>query len=151
MLIRTPFLEIYMYYLKTEASFDSAHFLYGYKGKCSNIHGHRWKIEVTVRSSSLQETGNQKGMIMDFSDLKKEVKAIADYYDHALIFEENTLKSDTLQCLERDGFRLIKISFRPTAENFAKHFYTLLKEKGCQVSRVSVYETPNNCAVYEED
>ncbi len=140
-----------MYYLKTEASFDSAHFLYGYEGKCSNIHGHRWKIEVTVGSKSLQESGNQMGMIMDFSDLKREVKAIADHYDHALIFEKNTLKSDTLSCLKRDGFRLIEIPFRPTAENLSKYFYMLLKEKNCRISNVSVYETPNNCAVYEED
>ena len=56
-----------MYFLKTEAAFDSAHFLYGYEGKCSNIHGHRWKIEVTVQNAFLQRNGQKKGMIMDFT------------------------------------------------------------------------------------
>ena len=47
-----------MFELKTSASFDSAHFLSGYQGKCSNLHGHRWKIEVTVGQETLQEEGN---------------------------------------------------------------------------------------------
>ena len=51
---------------KSEFSFDSAHFLYGYEGKCSNIHGHRWKVEVTVKNAFLQRNGQNKGMIMDF-------------------------------------------------------------------------------------
>ena len=46
-----------MYQLTTHASFDSAHFLSGYEGKCSNIHGHRWKLEVTVQSETLEQTG----------------------------------------------------------------------------------------------
>ena len=87
---------------------------------------------------------------MDFSDLKKTVRTIADHYDHSLIYEKNTLKSDTLECLKRDGFRLIEMPFRPTAENFARHFYTVLYERGYRVSKVSVYETPENCAMYEE-
>ncbi len=139
-----------MYFLKTTASFDSAHFLHGYNGKCSNIHGHRWTIEVTIKSNVLQSKGQQNGMIMDFSDLKKTLKDIADYYDHSLIYEVNTLKTDTFDCLKRDGFRLIEIPFRPTAENMSKHFFMLLKEKGFQPSNVAVYETPNNCAMYEE-
>lgn len=58
-----------MYFLKSEFSFDSAHFLYGYEGKCSNIHGHRWKVEVTVKNAFLQRNGQNKGMIMDFSEI----------------------------------------------------------------------------------
>ena len=142
--------SVLMYYLKAEASFDSAHFLYGYEGKCSNIHGHRWKIEVTVQNAFLQRNGQQKGMIMDFSDLKRAVRLIAEHYDHSLIYEKNTLKSDTLECLKRDGFRLIEMPFRPTAENLARQFFTALKERGYRVSRVAVYETPENCAMYDE-
>ena len=81
-----------MYYLKTQAAFDAAHFLHDYDGKCSNIHGHRWTIEVTVQNAFLQRSGQQKGMIMDFADLKKVVKTIADHYDHSLIYEKNKLK-----------------------------------------------------------
>ena len=60
-----------MYYLKTEQSFDSAHFLHGYSGKCANIHGHRWRIVVTIKSDKLLDDPQNNGMIIDFSDLKK--------------------------------------------------------------------------------
>lgn len=140
-----------MYFLKAEFSFDSAHFLYGYEGKCSNIHGHTWRVEVTVKSDLLQNSRQQKGMIMDFSDLKKTLAVIAERYDHALIFEKNTLKQDTKDCLKRDGFRLVELPFRPTAENLARHFFMEVKESGCTPHNVTVYETPNNCAMYEED
>ncbi len=140
-----------MYFLKSETSFDSAHFLYGYDGKCSNIHGHRWKIEVTVKDLSLQKDGQTKGMIIDFGDLKKALKSMADNFDHALIYETGTLKKDTLECLLRDGFRLVELPYRPTAENLARHFYQLLKKSGFNLHNVKVYETPNNCAMFEED
>ena len=139
-----------MYFLKTEAAFDSAHFLYGYEGKCSNIHGHRWKIEVTVQNAFLQRNGQNKGMIMDFADLKKALQLIADHYDHSLIYEKNTLKPDTMELLKRDGFRLVELPFRPTAENLSRHFFMILKERGFRPHNVTVNETPNNCAMYEE-
>ena len=139
-----------MYFLKAEASFDAAHFLHGYDGKCSNIHGHRWRIVATVQNAFLQRSGQQKGMIMDFSDLKKAVRTIADHYYHSLIYEKNTFKSDTLECLKRDGFKMLELPFRPTAENFARHFFIVLKERGYRVSNMTVYETPENCAMYEE-
>lgn len=60
-----------MYILKTEQSFDSAHFLSGYDGKCSNIHGHRWTVEIEIQSETLNSTGKLRGMIVDFGDLKK--------------------------------------------------------------------------------
>lgn len=140
-----------MYMLKTSAEFDSAHFLHGYEGKCANIHGHRWKIEVSVKSDTLIEEGKKRGMIIDFGDLKHEVRALADSFDHALIYETGSLKAATLAALKDENFRLIEVTFRPTAENFAKHFYTVLKEKGLDVKSVTVYETPQNCAVYEEE
>ena len=139
-----------MYFLKAEASFDAAHFLHDYDGKCSNIHGHRWRIIATIQNAFLQRNGQQKGMIMDFSELKKALRIIADHYDHSLIYEKNTFKSDTLDCLKRDGFRMVELPFRPTAENMARHFYMVLKERGYRVSNVTVYETPENCAMYEE-
>ena len=74
-----------MYILKTSAAFDSAHFLKGYNGKCANIHGHRWTIEVRAGSDTLIDNGEKRGMVIDFGDLKKEVRALADSFDHALI------------------------------------------------------------------
>ena len=137
-----------MFRLKTAAAFDSAHFLAGYEGKCANIHGHRWMIEVTV-TGELKTEGPKRGMVVDFGDLKKAVKALADSYDHTLIFEEGTLTEASLAALGEQGFSLTPVSFRPTAENLARHFFGLLCDEGFGVSSVAVYETPENCAVYE--
>jgi len=138
-----------MFYLKTEAYFDSAHFLSGYEGKCANLHGHRWKIEVTAAKEELQAAGQYRGMVIDFGDLKKILRDIAESFDHSLIYEENTLKAKTVEALSEENFRMIAVSFRPTAECFAKYFYTLLADSGIPVKSVAVYETPENCAVYE--
>lgn len=139
-----------MYSLKAKASFDSAHFLHGYEGKCANIHGHRWVIETQISAEGLQKDGVCRDMLIDFSELKKAVRFIADSYDHALIYEKNTLRSATVEALVSEGFSLICVEFRPTAENFARHFYKELHKKGLPVSSVTVYETPDNAAVYEE-
>jgi 6-pyruvoyltetrahydropterin/6-carboxytetrahydropterin synthase len=140
-----------MYIIKTEESFDSAHFLAGYDGKCSNLHGHRWRVLVEVCSDHLQDEGQLRGMVTDFGDIKQDLKELADSFDHALIYEQGTLREKTLQALQEEQFHLIEVPFRPTAENFAKHFFGLLREKGYRVKTVEVYETPNNCAIYTEE
>lgn len=139
-----------MYQLTTHASFDSAHFLSGYEGKCRNLHGHRWKLEVTVNSEKLAEEGQIRGMIVDFGELKRDVKNLADEFDHCLIMERGTLKEKTMKALKEEEFRIIQVEFRPTAENFARYFYERIKKLGYQVSLVKVYETPNNMAGYGE-
>ncbi len=139
-----------MYVLKANAAFDSAHFLYGYEGKCANIHGHRWVIEAEVSGDNLQQEGTQRGMLIDFGDLKNALRSLADNFDHALIYEKGSLREKTLQALNEEGFRLIELHCRPTAENLAKLFYEGLKWKCLPVTRITVYETPDNCAVYEE-
>jgi 6-pyruvoyltetrahydropterin/6-carboxytetrahydropterin synthase len=140
----------YMYILKAEQSFDSAHFLANYNGKCSNIHGHRWRVEIEVQSETLVEHGQLRGMVIDFGDLKRELKEMVDYYDHSLIIEENTMRRETLEALSYDGFRVLEVKFRPTAENFSFFFFKAMEEKGYKVKRAVVYETPTNCATYEE-
>ena len=115
-----------MYTLKTEHSFDAAHFLYGYEGKCSNIHGHRWRVVAEVSSDELETTGQNRGMYVDFGDLKKDLKEIVDYLDHCLIIENGSLKETTLKALQDENFRIIQFAFRPTAENMAKYFYDTL-------------------------
>jgi 6-pyruvoyltetrahydropterin/6-carboxytetrahydropterin synthase len=77
--------------LRTKASFDSAHFLWGYEGKCRNIHGHRWTVEIEVYDNQLIENGQEKGMVVDFGSLKKDLKGIADNLDHCLIIEKGSL------------------------------------------------------------
>ena len=138
-----------MYYLHSEASFDAAHFLKGYDGKCSNIHGHRWRIIVTVKSDALQESGSQRGMLTDFGDLKQDLKNLADEFDHALLVETDTLKETTKAALLDEGFKLVFLPFRTTAENFSAYIYHRMTQLGYQVKEVSVYETPTNCATYD--
>ncbi|SDZ99741.1 6-pyruvoyltetrahydropterin/6-carboxytetrahydropterin synthase [Oribacterium sp. KHPX15] len=138
-----------MFYLKSESSFDAAHFLKGYEGKCSNIHGHRWRVVVEIKGDKLSEETQTRGMLVDFSDLKKIVKELCDKFDHTLIYEEGSLKEATVKALLDEDFRLNAVPFRPTAENFSKFFYDSVEASGFDVNRVSVYETPNNCACYE--
>lgn len=140
-----------MYTLISEHSFDAAHFLHGYEGKCSNIHGHRWRVVVEISSNELKNDEHTKGMLIDFDELKNTIKNEVDFFDHALIIERNTLKSKTYEALLEEGFKIIEMDFRTTAENFSKYFFDRISSKGYNVKKVSVYETPNNCATYSND
>jgi len=137
-----------MYHLITEASFDSAHFLSGYKGKCANLHGHRWRVVAEIEKDSLGVTGQVRGMVVDFSDFKRDLNELVDSFDHALIIEAGSLKNNTLLALQEEEFKVIEVPFRPTAEELAHYFYTCLTQKEYQIGRMTVYETPNNCAAY---
>ena len=140
-----------MYTLKTGAGFDSAHFLKGYDGKCSNIHGHHWSVEVIVGSDELRTDSQTRGMVVDFAELKRDLRELADEFDHSLIIEKGSLRDKTLEALKEENFRIIELEIRPTAENFAKYFFDKMKEKEYRVVEVTVYETKNNCASYRED
>lgn len=135
-----------MFTVQTEQSFDAAHFLADYQGKCRNIHGHRWRVIIMVNKEDLEKDG----MVVDFSKLKEDLKREVDYFDHTLIIEKDSLKPATYQALVEEGFRIIQTDFRPTAENFSRFFYKQFKEMGYQVKSSVVYETPNNCAEYRE-
>lgn len=137
-----------MYQLTTEHSFDSAHFLAGYDGKCGNLHGHRWRVLLTVQSETLREDQQQKGMCVDFAELKKDLWTELDALDHVLIIEQESLRESTMKALQEEKFQVVEMPFRPTAENFARYFYELFTLKGYPVAKVEVYETPNNSAVY---
>ena len=139
-----------MYKLKTKVSFDSAHFLKDYDGKCSNIHGHRWTVEIEVGAETLESDTQNRGMVIDFSNLKKDLKEIADYFDHSLIMEIGSLRQATEDALIAENLRIVKVDFRPTAENFAKYIYDEMTSRGYKVIEASVYETPNNVASYCE-
>lgn len=137
-----------MYQLTTEHSFDSAHFLAGYDGKCGNLHGHRWRVLLTVQSETLREDQQQKGMCVDFAELKKDLRTELDALDHVLIIEQGSLRESTMKALQEEKFQVVEMPFRPTAEKFARYFYELFTLKGYPVAKVEVYETPNNSAVY---
>ena len=137
-----------MYVLKTKSSFDGAHFLKDYEGKCANIHGHRWMIKVEVSSETVEEKGPYRGMVVDFGKLKDDLKEETAKLDHMCLIEKGCLKPSTVEALYDEGFTLYELDFRPTAENLAKYFYDVMSIKGYTVVRTSVYETPENCAEY---
>ena len=97
-----------MYSLTTSHSFDAAHFLYGYEGKCSNIHGHRWKVVLEVCTEELSEDAQTRGMYVDFSDLKSDLKEKVNELDHCLIIETGSLKPKTMEALGEEGFRILQ-------------------------------------------
>lgn len=138
-----------MFYIKSEDSFDAAHFLRDYEGKCRNVHGHRWRVLAEIQGDRLSEERPTRGMLIDFSELKGLLKRLCDALDHSLIYEKDSLREKTVEALREEGFKLNEVPFRPTAENFAHYFYKKIEEKGYCVHRVEVYETPNNCAAYE--
>ena len=137
-----------MYSIKTQSSFDSAHFLRGYEGKCGNIHGHRWRVCAVVAGAELREQGGERGMVADFGRLKADLRAETQKLDHTLLVEKGTLREATLLALQAEGFLPVTLDFPTTAENLAKYFWDALSEKGWTLERVEVHETDENCAVY---
>ena len=137
-----------MYGLQTEAAFDSAHFLTDYYGKCENLHGHRWRVEVTLEQANLQTEGTMRDMVLDFGVFKKAVRAEAELLDHTFLIEEGSLKPQTIAALEAEGFSLTILPFRTTAENLARYLFERLSSQGFPVKTVEVDETPNNRALY---
>lgn len=138
-----------MYSVSTEGNFDAAHFLKDYQGKCKNIHGHRWRVVVQVSATSLLEDKQNQGMVADFKDVKEALNQLLNTFDHTLIYEKDSLKPALKKLLQEEDFALREVPFRPTAENFSRFFYEELK-KSMNVTQVSVYETPNNCATYTD-
>ena len=138
-----------MYYIQTEQSFDAAHFLADHPGKCKNIHGHRWRVLLEVESDDLQPDGPGRGMVTDFDHIKTDLKSMTDLLDHKFLVEKGTLQDDFIAAFKAAGFEGVFLPFRTTAENFARFFYDELTKKGHSVHKVTVYETPNNCATYQ--
>lgn len=140
-----------MYILETEQSFDSAHFLSNYVGKCSNLHGHRWRVVARIQADQLSGAAQTRDMVLDFGDFKDALRCLTDALDHTLIIEKDSLKSTTMAALRDENFSITEVPFRPTAERFSEYFYKQLHGLSFPVHSVSVYETPTNCATYQED
>ena len=140
-----------MYGLKTEWHFDSAHFLADYRGKCENLHGHRWRVVAYLRTDALGAAGTERDMVMDFGAFKRAVREECDALDHTFLVEEGTLAPATVAALEAEGFSLTVLPFRTTAENLARHICGRLRDRGLPCAQVDVYETPLNCATYLAD
>ena len=124
-----------MFKIVTEYHFDSAHFLPGYKGKCANMHGHRWVVKVAIAGEKL----NDIGILVDFTDVKKKLKEQCDMLDHKIL--NNILPS----------------TVKPTAEGIAEWLFYDFNDymthhyKGvAYIHYIRVYESPESYAEYSD-
>lgn len=111
-------------------SFETGHALYGYDGKCKNVHGHSYKLSVTVIGTPISDSSHVKhGMVIDFSDLKKIVKTeIVDVFDHATVFNKNTPHIELAKELEERGHNILLVSYQPTSEMMVIDFAEKIKK-----------------------
>lgn len=112
-------------------SFETGHALYGYDGKCKNVHGHSYRLDVTVIGAPISETSNVKyGMVIDFSDLKKIVKEeIVDVFDHATVFNKNTPHVELARELDSRGHNVLLVDYQPTSEMMVIDFAEKIKNR----------------------
>lgn len=131
-----------------EFKFEMAHALFGYDGLCKNIHGHSYRLWVTIKGSILKETNHKKdGMVLDFSILKKIVKPdLIDKYDHSLVLNANSPHSNVdLSAFEKVFF----LPYQPTSENLVYDFAREIKDKlpnGIILQKVVLSETATSFA-----
>lgn len=120
-----------MYELKTITQFGAAHQLRNYKGKCENLHGHNWKIEVYVKGEKLGDDG----LLVDFKVVKDRTDEIIEELDHKFL--------NDLECFRE---------LNPSSENIARYLYEslekVLNDDRIRVSRVTAWESDNACATY---
>ena len=142
-----------MFILKNEIQFDMAHYLSGYKGKCANIHGHRYRLIVKIASETLHQEGQLRGMVDDFGNIKKILKEVEDFFDHKLILEDNEEGRKIGESLSQmpNNFKIVYVPYRTTAEEMSRHIFNMLKEKGLNVYEIELFETPSNSCIYKED
>ena len=112
-------------------SFETAHALYGYDGKCKNIHGHSYKLSVTVIGKPITDSTNVKfGMVIDFGDLKKIVnEEIVDVFDHAIIFNKNTPHLDLGNILKDADHDVLLVDYQPTTEMMVLDFVEKIQKR----------------------
>ena len=132
-------------------TFETGHALYGYDGKCKNVHGHSYKLSVTVIGKPITNTSNVKfGMVIDFSDLKKIVKEeIVDIFDHATVFNQNTPHIELAAELKNRGHHVILVDYQPTSENMVIDFAKKIKSrlpKDIQLHSLKLQETETSFA-----
>lgn len=112
-------------------TFETGHALYGYDGKCRNVHGHSYKLSVTVIGKPITDKNHVKyGMVIDFTDLKAIVKEeVVDQFDHATVFNKNTPHVELAKELEQRGHHVILVEYQPTSENLVIDFAQRIKSR----------------------
>jgi 6-pyruvoyltetrahydropterin/6-carboxytetrahydropterin synthase len=132
-------------------SFETGHALYGYDGKCRNVHGHSYKLSVTVIGTPIEDTNNVKyGMVIDFGDLKKIVKEeIVDVFDHATVFNKNTPHVELAKELSDRGHSVLLVGYQPTSEMMVIDFAEKIKQRlpnNIQLHSLRLQETATSYA-----
>jgi len=112
-------------------SFEAGHALYGYDGKCKNVHGHSYHLDVTVIGTPISNQSHVKyGMVIDFSDLKKIVKEeIVDVFDHATVFNKNTPHVELANELLTRGHHVLLVDYQPTSEMMVIDFANKIQQR----------------------
>lgn len=133
-------------------AFEMAHALPGYAGKCRNIHGHSYKLFVTVEGAPLAQPGSPAdGMVLDFGTIKDIVnERIILPYDHALMLPRQPRHADAPDdSLGGFAAKIVWVDFQPTTENLLMHFAQKLAgamPQGCRLHSLKLYETESSCA-----
>ena len=132
-------------------SFETGHALYGYDGKCKNVHGHSYKLSVTVIGKPILDRSNVKfGMVIDFKKMKKIVKEeIVDQFDHATVFNETTPHIELANELKTRGHHVILVDYQPTSENMVIDFAQRIKNRlpeGIALFSLKLQETETSFA-----
>tara|TARA_B100001059_G_C17798299_1_gene564518 strand:+ start:415 stop:849 length:435 start_codon:yes stop_codon:yes gene_type:complete len=131
-----------------EFKFEMAHALFGYDGLCKNIHGHSYRLWVTIKGDILKEVNHTKdGMVLDFSVLKNIVKPeLINKYDHSLVLNANSPHADIdFSAFEKVYF----LPYQPTSENLVSDFARVIKDKlpnGISLQKVILSETATSFA-----
>jgi 6-pyruvoyltetrahydropterin/6-carboxytetrahydropterin synthase len=135
--------------------FEMAHALWNYDGLCKNIHGHSYKLFVTVIGVPFLDENNMKnGMVIDFSDLKNIVKnQIVDKFDHSLVIYKKAPHEKLLELNEMYERHHV-VDFQPTCENLVIHFVNIIKPllpAEVKLKNVKLYETASSSAEWDAD
>jgi 6-pyruvoyltetrahydropterin/6-carboxytetrahydropterin synthase len=138
-------------------TFEMAHALHGYDGKCKNIHGHSYKLDVCVIGSPKNSEKDPKyGMVIDFGDLKHIVKSeVIEKMDHAIMLNVNSPHKQLAETLKAEGHKIEEVNYQPTSENMAIDFANRIKPQladGLELHSLKLRETETAFAEwYAED
>lgn len=133
-----------MFRVTQEIEFCYGHRLLNYDGKCKNLHGHNGKAVIALEGESL----DHRGMVIDFSDIKKQVAGWIDInLDHRMILNRADPVVDYLRQQQEPIF---VIETNPTAENIAKLIFDFAKSQNLPIVEVSLWETFKSYATYRE-
>ena len=114
-----------------EFKFETGHALYGYDGLCKNVHGHSYKLSVTLLGTPITDPDHVKyGMVMDFSDLKKIVnETIVTPFDHATVLNVDSPHKELADTMESRGHKIIRVQYQPTSEMMVLDFAEKIKAR----------------------